>query len=398
MKRFIKGFLSLSTTTLLAQFISLHSFSAWAEEKILITLGTDMAEALNQRWQIESRQLEHNENISFAEIDEELIPWMSKIAHEKFKRCGGFMVHESKESLLPTPNFNAEIVDYTIEQHDLVKRLLVEVEEIKIRQTIEKLSSFHNRYYQSEHGVNSQEWLYQHWIELSKHRNDVKVEKRVHKSWPQPTIVLTIEGSDLPDEIVVLGGHADSINQWSLFKSRARAPGADDNASGIATVTESIRLLLASGHKPKRTLQFMAYAAEEVGLRGSGEIAESYKKLNKKVMGVLQFDMTNFKGSDLNIFLVEDFTNSDQNRFLGQLIDTYLQTPWGSTKCGYACSDHGSWTKNGFFASAAFEANKSDMNKSLHTPEDTLEKSGGTALHATTFSKLALAYAIEMGR
>ena len=53
------------------------------------------------------------------------------------------------------------------------------------------------------------------------------------------------------------------------------APGADDDASGIATLTEVIRVALANGWKPKRTVKFMGYAAEEVGLRGSNAIAQN---------------------------------------------------------------------------------------------------------------------------
>ena len=41
----------------------------------------------------------------------------------------------------------------------------------------------------------------------------------------------------------------------------------------------------------------MAYAAEEVGLRGSKEIAEDYKRRNINVLSYVQFDMTNYKGS-----------------------------------------------------------------------------------------------------
>jgi leucyl aminopeptidase len=62
----------------------------------------------------------------------------------------------------------------------------------------------------------------------------------------------------------------------------AKAPGADDNASGIATITETIRVLMSNGFQPKKTLKFMAYAAEEVGLLGSKEIANDFKKKGLK--------------------------------------------------------------------------------------------------------------------
>ena len=69
------------------------------------------------------------------------------------------------------------------------------------------------------------------------------------------------------------------------------APGADDDGSGIATLTEILRIAMANGWKPKRTIKFMGYAAEEVGLRGSAAIAADFKAQGVNVVGVMQFDM-----------------------------------------------------------------------------------------------------------
>src|SRR5204863_2474512 len=117
------------------------------------------------------------------------------------------------------------------------------------------------------------------------------------------------------DEVVVLGGHLDSINARGGNRT-ARAPGADDDASGIATLTETLRVLLASNYRPERTIEFMAYAAEEVGLRGSQDIARAYQRDGVRVVGALQLDMTNFQGSDRDIWLMKDFTNAAQNDFV----------------------------------------------------------------------------------
>ena len=75
-------------------------------------------------------------------------------------------------------------------------------------------------------------------------------------------------------------------------------------------------MLLSSGYQPKRSLQFIAYAAEEVGLRGSSAIAKSYRTQGKNVVGALQLDMTNYQGSASDIVLITDYTNAAQNDFL----------------------------------------------------------------------------------
>jgi leucyl aminopeptidase len=276
-----------------------------------------------------------------------------------------------------------------------VAPLVAQVEEPSIRSMIEKLSNFNTRFYKSETGIKSSEFIRDTWSQLSKHRSDVKVELYKHSSWPQASIIMTIQGSEKSDEIVIVGGHADSIS--GMFGGNSRAPGADDNASGIATITEVIRVLIQNDFKPKRTIQFMGYAAEEVGLLGSKDIAGNYKNKSKKVIGVMQLDMTLNKGTaDKDIVMMADYTNGAQNEFLGKLIDEYVKVPWGYSRCGYGCSDHASWTAAGYPASIPFESTMEDINHKIHTAQDTLQSAGGDAKHAAKFAKLATAFVVEL--
>jgi leucyl aminopeptidase len=142
----------------------------------------------------------------------------------------------------------------------------------------------------------------------------------------------------------------------------------------------------------------MGYAAEEVGLRGSQDIAAAYKKAGTKVIGALQLDMTAYQGSDKDIWLMKDFTSAAQNAFIQRLIEGYTGASYGLDACGYACSDHASWYRNGVPVSMPFESRMRDRNKKIHTKDDTLETSGNNADHALKFARLAAAYAIELGK
>lgn len=328
---------------------------------------------------------------------------LSGVIHDELHRCGGFVTHDSFEEAQNALSYQGDMyfaksaifADYTIDQGTLVAPMVAQVEEPSIRAMIEKLSAFNTRYYKSETGVKSSEFIRDTWANLSKHRSDVKVELFKHPSWPQASIIMTIQGSEKSDEIVILGGHADSIA--GMFGGSGRAPGADDNASGIATITEVIRVLMNNNYKPKRTIQFMGYAAEEVGLLGSKEIANSYKNKAAKVVGVMQLDMTLNKGSaDKDIVMMADYTNGAQNEFLGKLIDEYVKVKWGYSRCGYGCSDHASWTAAGYPASIPFESTMEDINKKIHTASDTLQTAGGDAKHAAKFAKLATAFVVEL--
>jgi bacterial leucyl aminopeptidase len=194
---------------------------------------------------------------------------------------------------------------------------------------------------------------------------------------------------------VVLGAHLDSINGTA---EGTRAPGADDDASGVASLTEVIRVLMNSNWRPSRTIEFMAYAAEEVGLKGSAQIATKYKRQRKPVVGVLQLDMTAYQGDPTDLWIFTDYTNAAQNQFVADLAATYLpQLTVGYDRCGYGCSDHASWTGKGYAASFPFESSFAHDNKAIHTANDTLATFGTQALHALKFTKLALAYTVELG-
>lgn len=332
-------------------------------------------------------------------ISQDDLPAISGVMHEVFKRCGGFFAHETKAqaqaALRPAP-VRAKAAEYTIDQQAWIRPLMPRVQESRIRETIESLAAYNNRYYTSDTGVQSASWILSRWQALAKAIPGAQGRLVHHADWKQPSVVLTIPGTDLKDEVVVLGGHEDSIN---LSGGReARAPGADDNASGIAVLTETLRVLGESGFRPRRTVEFMAYAAEEVGLRGSQDIAESYASSGKKVVGVIQYDMTNFKGADVDMSFLTDNVDNELTVFLEKLTDEYLKAKWGTIECGYACSDHASWNRSGFPSACAFEATMETMDENLHTDHDTLANAGGNAEHSVNFAKLAIAFAGELGK
>jgi carboxypeptidase Q len=72
--------------------------------------------------------------------------------------------------------------------------------------------------------------------------------------------IAEIPGSDLKDEIVMLGGHMDSWHSGT---------GATDNAAGVSVAMEAVRIIQALGLKPRRTIRIALWTGEEQGLLGS---------------------------------------------------------------------------------------------------------------------------------
>jgi N-acetylated-alpha-linked acidic dipeptidase len=93
-----------------------------------------------------------------------------------------------------------------------------------------------------------------------------------------------IRGSDFPDELVIIGGHRDG---WG--------PGAADNVSGTVSVMEAARSIAAmakAGIRPRRTIMFATWDAEEWGLLGSTEFVEQdTMRLSKGAVAYLNQDV-----------------------------------------------------------------------------------------------------------
>jgi len=339
------------------------------------------------------------EKVHAVVVDESQIVAIAGAIHQHMGQCGGFMYHTSEaeaRAALAVRRDAMPVPVYGIDQREVVEPILANMQDKNIEASILALSGFTNRYYSSPSGVEAANWLLSAWREIAAGREDISVALVTHMAYAQPSVTLTIAGTDLAAEKVVVGAHLDSILSFRMSDT-ARAPGADDDASGVASMTEALRALIASGYRPRRTIQVFAYAAEEVGLRGSQEIARQFKGAGQRVAGVLQLDMTNYKGAASDIYLITDYTNSEQNTFIAQLAAAYLPTlTVGYDRCGYGCSDHASWDAQGYPVSMPFEASMGRDNPAIHTSRDTYENSGGQAVHALKFARLAAAYMVEL--
>lgn len=118
-------------------------------------------------------------------------------------------------------------------------------------------------------------------------------------------IIAEIRGSQNPEEVIVVGGHIDS---WDVGQ------GAQDDGGGCMVAWEAARLILAQGHRPRRTIRVVLWTNEENGLRGAQAYASKFEdQLNHHVLAI---------ESDTGIgeFFGFKFTGSEAaNRILAQL-------------------------------------------------------------------------------
>ncbi len=298
-------------------------------------------------------------------------------------------------------NQQNKIVNFTITEDVLVNQAINMVNSDNIEDDILTLEGYGTRYHTKTSAAQAVYDLKDKWeaMALAAGRTDVSVRIFNHSNTNMPSVIMTIEGAETPDDYIIIGGHIDSINS----SNNNDAPGADDNASGIATIIEISRVLFDMDFIPKKTVEFMAFAAEEIGLVGSSEIAEEYSYNNINVEAYVQFDMTNYAGSSSDVYITTDTYNSASlNNFLIDLIGHYNssgdhQFTYGTTACNYGCSDHFSWAQQGYDAAFPFEAAFGQHNPFIHSSQDTYSMMGNTD-HATKFAKLGLEFVIESAK
>ncbi|WWD00961.1 hypothetical protein V866_007899 [Kwoniella sp. B9012] len=273
-----------------------------------------------------------------------------------------------------------------------------------------KATSFFNRYYHAETGVQSARWLHDHIASIiaqSPVGEFISLEYHTHR-FPQPSIVARFEppirNASLP--LTIIGAHQDSANY--LFPLLP-APGADDDMSGSTSILEAFRALANRGYIPQRgPVEFHWYAAEEAGLLGSQEIVAYKRGLNAKVGAMIEFDMTAFvaRNTTPHIFLLENDADDNLTKWVVKLAKEYVDIPVNTSSLGAgAGSDYMSWTQGGYPAAFAAEGDPlsggfpGDFDGYIHTDKDRMDIDDETGYfsleHMLEFSKLAVAFAVE---
>lgn len=109
-------------------------------------------------------------------------------------------------------------------------------------------------------------------------------------SW-QYNVISTYAGYGSSDSVFILGAHYDSIIYPFESTVFTDAPGADDNASGVAAALEVARIMKAFDYLPKYTLKFVAFGAEELGLHGSWHYANKASQRQENIIAMVNNDM-----------------------------------------------------------------------------------------------------------
>ncbi|MEV1333872.1 M20/M25/M40 family metallo-hydrolase [Micromonospora costi] len=192
-----------------------------------------------------------------------------------------------------------------------LRDLLRSVDQRRIEAIVRRLAAFGTRHTLSsqddpERGIGAaRDWIYDRMREYaaaSGGRMTVELQSYVQQPAsriPVPTVitnvVATLRGETSPNRTYVVTGHYDS-RATDVMDATSDAPGADDDASGVAVVMELARLMAT--RRTAATIVFAAVAAEEQGLYGSAHLARQLKAAGADVQGMFSDDIVGSSTAD----------------------------------------------------------------------------------------------------
>ena len=178
-------------------------------------------------------------------------------------------------------------------------------------------------------------------------------------------VLAMLEGTEKPDEYIVIGAHFDHIGHGEIqIKRRSRWPkiynGADDNSSGVAAMLELAKRFKAA--PPKRSIIFIGFNAEEMGCIGSNYFVDNSPVALNKIKAMFNFDMVGRLKDNIIIFGVKS------SKTLNSIVDLIAADSVSVAKNQETLgpSDHAAFNNKNIPALFFFSGTHEDYN----TPRD----------------------------
>lgn len=244
------------------------------------------------------------------------------------------------------------------------------VSEPNVRAWVDDLSAFHTRHTLSSFIGPVADWIVARFQGFA--YSDVSKVAYTRSGNTLHNVVCTKAGSGNTGQIIIVCAHYDCIMQ-NAGDATARAPGADDNASGVAALLEIARIV--EDVDLEDTVQFVAFSGEEQGLWGSDAYASQLQAGNVSVHRLINLDMVGFPPPAGTVTVEDDrgnvvaSNNAPSTAFadvLEQMAGKYTNLP--VKRAGIYSSDYMPFEADGVVVVGAFDG---EGNPNYHNSSDT---------------------------
>lgn len=205
--------------------------------------------------------------------------------------------------------------------------------------------------------------------------------KRSQKLPDSENIWAYVEGTEKPDEVIVISAHYDHVGT----KNGAVFNGADDDGSGtvaLLEIAQAFKLAKKEGHGPKRSILFLHVTAEEHGLHGSRYYSENPLFPLKNTVANINIDMIG-RRDDIHpntnnyVYLIgADRLSSELHQICTAVNEKYVQldldfrfNALNDPNRFYERSDHYNFAKNGIPSVFIFNGVHADYHRKTDTPD-----------------------------
>jgi carboxypeptidase Q len=152
--------------------------------------------------------------------------------------------------------------------------------------------------------TNDAEWLSRQLMKKMVTTAYIRTTSTMLPDVPSFNVVGEIRGTEMPEEIITVGGHLDS---WDL------AEGAQDDGAGCMQSIEVLRAFKATGLKPKRTIRAVMFMNEENGGRGAAKYLELAKEKKERHLFALESDAGGFTPRGFGLDMSKDKRDKVEN-------------------------------------------------------------------------------------
>ncbi len=315
-------------------------------------------------------------------------PVIFKGAAMPFKNDGAVAIFNKEARLAPLTRHFPVVT----EVDPRIREMMDQVSMDSLEATVQHLQDYGSRFFNSDGAYAASDWVAGKMAALG-----LEVEQQdftVSGSWvangpAAPNVIGIQRGTLYPDTYVVCGSHFDSFT-WDCLYGGGDAPGADDNATGVATVLETARIL--SQYQFEYSIVYCTFGAEELGLYGSEAYASRCQQEGMDIIGYFNNDMNGYlnPGDDIHIHCIYPNSVEPIGEYYINVANVYF--PEMSVSHEYLSggdSDHTSFCNHGYLGIFPFE----DVNHEspyIHTTNDLIGPSVNSFAMVQRFCQMNL--------
>ena len=299
---------------------------------------------------------------------------------EPYKNDGAVAIFNKKASL---PKLTRDFPQVT-EVNPIIREMLNQVNMDSLEATVQHLQDYGSRIWDSDNAFAASDWIARRMESLG-----LEVEQQPFNAntWmgsgaAAPNVIGIQRGTLYPDTYVVCGSHFDSFSYEAMFGG-GTAPGADDNATGVASVLESARIM--TQYEFEYSIIYCAYGCEEMGLFGSEAYASRCQEQGMDIIGYFNNDMNGYLNPGDQIHIDCIYPNSVEpigTYYMNVGSVYYPELPIRHVNFNEGDSDHTSFNNHGYMGIYPFE-DYQNHSPYIHTPNDLI----GTSVNSFEMSQ-----------